>query len=94
MTGSELCGDSLSFSKDLMFSPYFNSTMARYGTEEAWANNTAGGSFGWTAKDARAPDSPLERRESARAKAVPCRRSCPSLVLAKATTTVATASRP
>ena len=47
MTGSDLCGDSLSFSKDLMFSPYFNSTMARYGSEEAWANNTANRMASW-----------------------------------------------
>ena len=47
MTGSDLCGDSLSFSKDLMFSPYFNSTQARYGSEQAWANNTADRMASW-----------------------------------------------
>jgi hypothetical protein len=40
LTGSDLCGDALSFAKDLDFSPYFNSTMDRYGSEDAWANNT------------------------------------------------------
>jgi len=41
-TGHDLCGDSLSFGRNLTYSPYFNSTMDRYGgSEAAWANNTA-----------------------------------------------------
>jgi len=36
-----LCGDTLSFSNTLKYAPYYNSTMARYGSEAAWATNTA-----------------------------------------------------
>ena len=34
------CGDTLSFAQALGYSPYYNSTMARYGSGEKWANNT------------------------------------------------------
>jgi agarase len=36
-TKSQLCGDSLNFCPVLAFAPYFNSTMAKYGSTEAWA---------------------------------------------------------
>jgi len=39
MTGSALCGDTLSFGKGLDYAPYYNVTMAIYGSEEAWAES-------------------------------------------------------
>jgi agarase len=34
------CGDTLSYAPALGYSPYYNSTMARYGGEKEWASNT------------------------------------------------------
>eukprot|EP00756_Hemistasia_phaeocysticola_P061858 Hpha_TRINITY_DN5257_c0_g1::TRINITY_DN5257_c0_g1_i1::g.116483::m.116483 len=39
-TGSELCGDTLSWGKGLTYAPYHNATQARWHTAQAWANGT------------------------------------------------------
>eukprot|EP01121_Diplochlamys_sp_Union-15-3_P002159 TRINITY_DN11881_c0_g1_i1.p1 TRINITY_DN11881_c0_g1~~TRINITY_DN11881_c0_g1_i1.p1 ORF type:complete len:447 (-),score=80.03 TRINITY_DN11881_c0_g1_i1:101-1441(-) len=42
-----LCGDTLSFAPKLGFAPYFNSTMARWGSQENWAQNVVSRISSW-----------------------------------------------
>eukprot|EP01050_Picozoa_sp_SAG11_P005649 SAG11_NODE_406_length_9736_cov_3.229117_1_plen_1784_part_00 len=45
--GSPLCGDTLSYSPLIGYSPYFNSTQERHGSEEKWANVTTSRLRSW-----------------------------------------------